>query len=104
MSVNKISTKMIKRGIILLTMFSVACVLIISALFKLQILGYEEICFFRISSVCSSDHICSEGQCVYQCARLCGPGNHEYGCVILHIKTLERRGGGQIQSLYIQER
>lgn len=42
MSVNKISTKMIKRGIILLTMFSVACVLIISALFKLQILGYEE--------------------------------------------------------------
>ena len=42
MSENKITTKMIKRGIILLILFSIICILIAFALFKLQILGYDD--------------------------------------------------------------
>ena len=42
MSISKISTKMIKRGGILLIIFSLICIVIIVALFKLQILGYDE--------------------------------------------------------------
>ncbi len=41
MNINKISTKMMKRAIILLISFSLACILIVVALFKLQILGYD---------------------------------------------------------------
>ena len=39
---NKISTKMMKRGAILFAFFCLASVLISIALFKLQILGYDE--------------------------------------------------------------
>lgn len=42
MSVNKISAKMMKRGIVLLIVFSLISVLVIIKLFKLQILGYDE--------------------------------------------------------------
>ena len=41
MDINKISPKMIKRGIILLLFFSIASVIIAIALFRLQILGYD---------------------------------------------------------------
>ncbi len=42
MSISKISTKMMKRGIILFVFFLLASVLIIASLFKLQILGYDK--------------------------------------------------------------